>query len=235
MKFNAIDAGLTHLAIIMDGNGRWAKEKGKARIFGHEKGAKTLRKIIQKSSDEKIKHLSVFAFSTENWNRPKAEVSGLMNLLLKFCKSEAKNLADNNCKIKFVGNIDTMPSKQKKAMLEIEKKLEKMTGMQFNVFINYGSRNEILSAVKKIISKNIELDDIDEDTISQNLQTVNIPDPDLIIRTSGEIRISNFMLWQASYSEFMFVDKYWPDFSEEDIDKAIQEFAKRKRRFGKVT
>ncbi len=232
MKYNLDEIGLNHISIIMDGNGRWAKSQGKARVFGHEKGAETLRKIVDYSGHINLKYLSVFAFSTENWKRPKLEVDALMSLLVKFCKKETKTLKKNNCRLLFIGDIDNMPQKQMEAIKDAEYELKDCTGLTLSIFMNYGGRMDIVDACKKIIENKIKIDDINEDLFSKYLYTSEIPDPDLIVRTSGELRLSNYLLWQSAYSEFYFTDVNWPDFNENELDKAIIEYSKRKRRFG---
>ncbi len=216
----------------MDGNGRWAKSRNLPRVSGHEKGADSLRNIVDYSGRIGLDYLSVFAFSTENWSRPQKEVDAIMNLLVKFCKKETPNLLKNNCRLKFVGDIENMPEKQKEAMQKSVDTLKDCSGMTLVIFMNYGGRNDIVNACKSIVKEGISIENIDADTISRHLYTGDIPDPDLIIRTSGELRLSNYLLWQASYSELYFTDVYWPDFSEKDLDEAIIEFSKRNRRFG---
>ncbi len=232
MKFNLEHIGLEHIAIIMDGNGRWAKERSKPRIFGHKAGMNTLRDIVRYSGEIGLKYLSVFAFSNENWSRPKDEVNGLMNIVNVFCKNEEKQLNKNNVKIRFIGSREHMSETELNSMDKLTESLKDNTGLQFNVFINYGSRQEILSAVRKINDLGISSDDIDEELFESKLYTSDIPDPDLVIRTSGEQRISNFLLYQLSYSELYFTDVYWPDFTSCELDEAIIDFSKRKRRFG---
>ncbi len=232
MKYNLEEIGLHHIAIIMDGNGRWAKERSKPRLFGHNAGMKSLRNIVRYSGEIGLKYLSVFAFSNENWSRPQDEVSGLMNIVNVFCKNEEKELNKNNVKIRFIGSSENMSKKELDAMAKLTDSLKDNTGLQFNVFINYGSRQEIIEAVKAINDMNIDSEEIDERLFEQNLMTSDIPDPDLVIRTSGELRISNFLLYQSSYAELYFTDVYWPDFKETDLDKAVEVFSKRKRRYG---
>lgn len=232
MKSKLKETGIKHISIIMDGNGRWAKSKGLPRVAGHEKGAETLKDMVDYAGHIGLDYLSVFAFSTENWSRPKTEVSALMKLLVKFCKKETPNLLKNNCRLMFVGDIENMPEAQQKAMQTAVDTLKDCTGLTLVIFMNYGGRADILNACKNIIKSGKNADDITIEDISANLYTSEVPDPDLIIRTSGELRLSNYLLWQASYSEFYFTDTYWPDFKDKDLDAAIIEFSNRNRRFG---
>lgn len=223
-----------HIAIIMDGNGRWAKSKGLPRLAGHKAGGDTLRRIVRRAGEVGVSYLSVYAFSTENWNRPQDEVKGLMKILVEFCKGEVAELKSNNTRIKFIGAIDEMPSLQREAIRSAEAALEDCTGMQLNICMNYGGRRDIIDAVKAIVGSGISAESIDEKTISDYLYTKSIPDPDLLIRTSGELRISNFYLWQLAYTEFIFLDKHWPELMPEDLDDCIRLFAQRHRRYGKI-
>jgi undecaprenyl diphosphate synthase len=223
-----------HIAIIMDGNGRWGKAKNLPRVAGHKAGGDTLKKIVRAAGELGVKHLSVYAFSTENWTRPKDEIDGLMKLLIEFCKKEVPELKKTNTKIKFVGDIDTMPEKQKKAIYKAENDLVNCTGMQLNICLNYGGRSDLVHAMKEIIRLGYNESEITEEVISNHLYTKMIPDPDLLIRTSGELRISNYFLWQIAYSELVFVNKYWPDFSKEDLVECIHEYNRRTRRFGGI-
>ena len=225
-----------HIAIIMDGNRRWAVEKGMDKIDGHKYGAQALENVAKYCNEIGIKYLTVYAFSTENWNRSEKEVSTLMVLLQKMAeKYIAANL--QNVKIKVIGDIDTVPGMVKNVIQKLEAKTENNTGLQLNIAFNYGGRMEITRAAKLIAEEvkegKLAVEDINEDTISNHLFTAGIPDPDLVIRTSGEVRTSNFLPWQITYSEFLFLDKYWPDFGEKDIDDAIEVFANRNRRKGK--
>lgn len=228
-----------HMAIIMDGNGRWAKKRGMLRIFGHENGTKSVRKVVEASAQLGIKNLTLYAFSTENWNRPKIEVETLMNLLIKSLKKELKTLTENNIRLNSIGNIDRLPEFAKRELLEVINKTSQNTHMTLTLALSYGSREELVSAVKSIADKVknniISLDDIDESIINQHLYTHNLPDVDLLIRTSGEHRISNFLLWQIAYAELFFVDVLWPDFTEEHLYEAIISYQKRERRFGKTS
>lgn len=227
-----------HIAIIMDGNGRWAKQHGKNRIFGHKQGAKTVKEIVKISGEIQLEYLTLYAFSTENWNRPKSEVTGLMELLVTFLRKEIEELHTNNVKIKFIGDIDNLPQLQKNEVYSAMKKTKDNTGLMFIIALNYGSRMEIIEACKSIASKvkngKLKLENIDEDIFSKNLFTKDIPDPDLLIRTSGEQRLSNFLLYQLAYSEFYFTDVYWPDFDVMELEKAIDVYLGRDRRFGGI-
>lgn len=228
-----------HLAIIMDGNGRWAKQKGLLRAFGHENGTKSVKITVETCAKLGIENLTLYAFSTENWNRPKLEVDTLMNLLISSLKKEFETLQKNNIKLNCIGAIDLLPSKAKKELLEVIEKTENNTRMTLTLALSYGSREEMLNAVKNICDKVknniISIDSIDESIINQHLYTHNLPDVDLLIRTSGEHRISNFLLWQIAYAELYFTDVLWPDFKEEDLYEAIISYQKRERRFGKTS
>ncbi len=223
-----------HVAVIMDGNGRWAKGKGLPRMAGHKAGGDVLRKLVRRAGELGISYFSVYAFSTENWNRPKDEVSGLMRLLVEFCKGEIAELKASNTRIKFLGDIENMPKIQRNAIYEAEAALSECTGMQFNICINYGGRREIIEAIKRAVSSGVDIEKLNETEFSKHLYTADIPDPDLLIRTSGEQRISNFFLWQLAYTEFVFVEKHWPEMKPEDLDACLVQFASRNRRYGKV-
>ncbi len=226
----------THIAIIMDGNGRWAKERLLPRTVGHKAGVEAIRAVTKECSALGIKHLTLYAFSTENWKRPKLEVDALMNLLYTYLNKELKELHRNNVKITTIGDIDVLPSKSVEAVKNAIDMTKDNTGLNLNIALNYGSRNDIKNAVidiaKNCKSGKIDIEDINEDTITKYLSTNFIPDPDLIIRTSGEQRISNFLLWEIAYSEFYFTDVYWPDFDENEVRKAIYVYQNRDRRFG---
>ena len=228
-----------HLAIIMDGNGRWAKQKGLLRAFGHENGTKSVKITVEACAKLGIENLTLYAFSTENWNRPKLEVDTLMNLLISSLKKEFETLQKNNIKLNCIGTIDLLPSKAKKELLEVIEKTKNNSRMILTLALSYGSREEMLNAVKNICHKVknniISIDSIDESIINQHLYTHNLPDVDLLIRTSGEHRISNFLLWQIAYAELYFTDILWPDFKEEDLYDAIISYQKRERRFGKTS
>ncbi len=228
-----------HLAIIMDGNGRWAKQKGFLRAFGHENGTKSVRTAVETCAKLGIEHLTLYAFSTENWNRPKLEVEILMKLLISSLKNELKTLQENNIRLNSIGNLDLLPKSAKKELLEVIRKTKDNTRMVLTLALSYGSREEIINAVKEISHKVknniISIDTIDESIINQHLYTQNLPDVDLLIRTSGEHRISNFLLWQIAYAELYFTDVLWPDFKEDDLYEAIISYQKRERRFGKTS
>ena len=225
-----------HIAIIMDGNRRWAKNLGKQSSYGHKEGAKTLEKIVRYANKIGIEHITVYAFSTENWKRTEEEVKALMMLFQSYLDDYAKRADTENIKVKIIGNRQGL---SKRMISSIEKCMERTknnTGIVFNIALNYGGRDELIGAIKKIATQvkenEIEIDKIDEKMISDNLYTKGQPDPDLLIRTSGEIRLSNFLPWQLVYSEFVFVEKNWPDFTEEDLDLAIEEYQRRNRKFG---
>lgn len=225
-----------HIAIIMDGNGRWAKEKGLPRNLGHKAGVETIRDIVKECSKLKIKYLTLYAFSTENWKRPKEEVTALMRLLIEYLKNEIKELHAQDVVIKYIGDIKRLPDACQKALIDSYNKTKNNKGLVLTLALNYGGRNEIVHAIKEISKdvKNNELsiESIDENTISNYLYTKNMPDPDIIIRTAGEQRLSNFLLWQCAYSEFWYTDVKWPDFKKEDLRKAIFDYQNRDRRFG---
>lgn len=225
-----------HIAIIMDGNRRWAKEKGIETKLGHKAGAENLEKLANFANDIGLKYLTVYAFSTENWKRTKEEVGALMVLLKSYVDKFLKRANTNNIKIRVLGDLERLDSGLRESIDEIVEKSSNNTGLTLNIAFNYGGRDEITNAVKHI-AKDVEngkmkINEIDEQVISNKLYTCGEPDPDLLIRTGGELRISNFLLWQLAYTEFLFVDKYWPDFSEEDLLNAIHTFQTRKRRFG---
>ena len=226
----------THIAIIMDGNRRWAKSKGLPAALGHKKGAETLEKIVRHANKIGLKYITVYAFSTENWKRAEDEVKALMVLFQNYVDKYSKIADSENIKVKFIGDFTAFSERLQRGIEDCMNNTKNNTGVTFNIAMNYGGRNEIVNAVKKIAKEiqdcEISVEDITEHTISDNLYTKGMPDPDLLIRTSGEIRTSNFLPWQIVYSEFLFVDKNWPDFSEEDLDNAILEYQKRTRKFG---
>ena len=224
-----------HIAITMDGNGRWAKERGKKRVFGHNHGVKSVRDTIEAAVEYGIEFLTLFAFSTENWKRPKAEVNALMTLLIKAINKETKDLIKNNISLKTIGDISQLPLKCQKELAESIKKTKDNTGMTLILALSYSGKWEIINAIKKVLQEGISTEDFSEDIFQQYLTTNNVPDPELLIRTSGEKRISNFMLWQIAYSELYFTEKKWPDFRKEDLKDAIIEYQNRERRFGKTT
>ena len=226
----------THIAIIMDGNRRWAKEKKLPIQLGHKNGADTLEKIVKYANKIGIKYMTVYAFSTENWNRTKEEVGALMILLKQYLEDLLKKLDTENVKIRFIGDISVLKKDLQDKINTVMERSKDKTGLCFNVALNYGGRDEIIRMTKKIAedvkNNKIEIEDINEETISNNLYTYDMPDPDLLIRTSGELRLSGFLIWQMAYTEFLFLDKYWPDFNEKDLDEAIEVYNKRSRRYG---
>lgn len=228
-----------HLAIIMDGNGRWAKQKGLLRAFGHENGTKSVKVTVETCAKLGIANLTLYAFSTENWKRPKLEVDILMKLLVNSLKNELDTLEKNNIRLNCIGNIDMLPDKAKAALLSVIKKTKNNSRMTLTLALSYGSREELLNAVKiiseKVKNNIISIDTIDESIINEHLYTRNLPDVDLVIRTSGEHRVSNFLLWQIAYAEFYFTDVLWPDFTENDLYAAIISYQKRERRYGKTS
>lgn len=228
-----------HIAIIMDGNGRWAKKQGLARTFGHENGAKTVRQVVEGCAEIGIENLTLYAFSTENWNRPKLEVQTLMRLLISSLKKEIATLQDNNIRLCTIGNLGTLPKKVLKELNEVIEKTKHNTKMTLTIALSYGSREELVNTIKEIsikVKNNIiSPEKIDESIINEHLYTQNLPDVDLLIRTSGEQRISNFLLWQIAYAELYFTSTLWPDFSKEDLYHAIIDYQKRERRFGKTS
>ena len=225
-----------HIAIIMDGNRRWAKAKGMPGKAGHKEGAKTLEKIVRYANKIGLEYITVYAFSTENWKRTEDEVGTLMALLQNYLDDYSKRADTENIKVKILGDVSVLSAGMQKSIKKCMERTKDNTGVTFNIALNYGGRNEILYAVKKIAQDvkddKLKVDDITEDVISNNLYTKGEPDPDLVIRTSGELRTSNFLPWQIVYSEFLFLEKLWPDFTEEDLDNAILEYQKRNRKFG---
>ncbi|MBO6243600.1 MAG: isoprenyl transferase [Clostridia bacterium] len=225
-----------HIAIIMDGNRRWARARGKNASYGHKEGAKTLEKIVRYANSIGLQYITVYAFSTENWKRAEEEVKALMMLFKSYLDDYSKRADTENIKVKFLGDITALNDNLQKSIIKCEERTKNNTGITFNIALNYGGRDEIIKAIKKISEKvknnEIDIEDITEDLVSENLYTKGEPDPDLLIRTSGELRLSNFLPWQLVYSEFLFIDKNWPDFNEEDLDKAIIEYQKRTRKFG---
>ncbi len=224
---------LRHIAIIMDGNRRWAKEKFLPSAVGHQKGVESLKKTMRIFDEYGIKYLTVYAFSTENWKRKKEEVEFLMGLLAKTLSNELDEMHKENVKIKFLGDVEKLNSELIKIVRNAEEKTKNNTGVNLNIAFNYGARDEITNAVKAIIKSGINAEEITEETVSKYLYTRDIPDPDLLIRTGGEKRISNYLLWQLAYSELYVTDTFWPDFDRNELDKAIKEYEHRNRRFGK--
>ena len=235
MKFNKENMP-KHIAIIMDGNRRWAKAKGKPAAFGHKAGAKTLENIVRYANKIGLKYITVYAFSTENWKRAEDEVNALMMLLQNYLDEYSKRADSENIRVKILGDITVLSQGMQKSIINCMERTQNNTGVTFNIALNYGGRDEIIKAIKNIAKQvqdgEIDIEKINEETISNNLYTAGQPDPDLLIRTSREIRLSNFLPWQLVYSEFLFIDKNWPDFTEEDLDNAIVEYQKRTRKFG---
>ena len=227
-----------HIAIILDGNGRWAKAKGMPRNYGHAQGSKNVERICEEAWRMGIKYLTVYAFSTENWSRPKSEVDALMGLLRNYMKTCLKTAAKNDMKVRVIGDMHPLDEDIKARILELEEATVNNGGLNFTIALNYGSRDEITRAVRKLAADcadgKVEPEQIDEKVFESYLDTHGIPDPDLLIRTSGEQRLSNYLLWQLAYSEFYFTDVHWPDFTKEELVKAIEEYNHRKRRFGGV-
>ncbi|MGB0525438.1 MAG: isoprenyl transferase [Flammeovirgaceae bacterium] len=228
-----------HIAIIMDGNGRWAKKKGAKRVFGHQNAIKAVRETTETCAELGVKYLTLYAFSTENWNRPKLEVSALMRLLVSTIRKETKTLIDNDVKLHAIGNLEALPKdcqRELQEAMEITKDNKRMT---LTLALSYSGRWDMLEAAKKLMiaAKNGEIqpEQLDEQAFSMNLSTTNMPDPELLIRTSGELRISNFLLWQLAYAELFFTDLLWPDFRKEHLIEAIQSYQSRERRFGKTS
>ena len=225
-----------HIAIIMDGNRRWAKAQGKPVSFGHKEGAKTLEKIVRYANKIGLEYITVYAFSTENWKRAEEEVKALMMLLQNYLDEYSKRADTENIKVKILGDITALSEAMQKSINKCMERTKDNTGVTFNIALNYGGRDEILNGVKQIAlevkNEMLDIEDITEETISNSLYTKGQPDPDLLIRTSGELRLSNFLPWQIVYSEFVFVEKNWPDFEEKDLDEAIEIYQKRNRKFG---
>ena len=225
-----------HIAIIMDGNRRWAKKQGRSASYGHKEGAKTLENIVRYANKIGLEYITVYAFSTENWKRAEDEIKALMMLLQSYLDDYSKRADTENIRVKILGDISALSEGMQKSIIKCMERTKDNTGVTFNIALNYGGRDEILKAVKQIAVKvkenEIDPEDITEEMISENLYTKEEPDPDLVIRTSGELRLSNFLTWQSVYSELLFIDKNWPDFSEEDLDDAIIEYQKRTRKFG---
>ena len=227
-----------HVAIIMDGNGRWAEKRGGKRILGHRAGAKTVERIIKTSGKLGIKHITLYAFSIENWSRPQDEIDALMLLLEQFLKNNRKVLKKNNLKLTAIGSLDMLPESTRTVLNSVMEESKNNSKGTLNLALSYGSRTEIVEATKKIaqavLDGELKVDDIDQDLVSQSLYTAGLPDPDLVIRTSGEIRLSNFLLWQLSYAELFFTETLWPDFSDQEYEQIITNFSRRHRRFGGI-
>ena len=241
MTVNDIDINRLpkHIAIIMDGNGRWAKLRNKPRVFGHREGAKSVRKIVEATARLGIKNLTLYAFSTENWNRPKHEVKTLMKLLVSALKRELVLMKKNNIKLNAIGHTDKMPENVQHELQEVLDETKRNTGLVLTLALSYGARQEIQRAIKEIsykVKNNIiSVENVDENIINKHLYTQNLPDVDLLIRTSGEVRISNFLLWQIAYAELYFTEELWPDFDETSLLNAITDYQLRERRFGKTS
>ena len=228
-----------HIAIIMDGNGRWAKLRNHPRVFGHREGTKSVRKVVESSARLGIKNLTLYAFSTENWSRPKYEVKTLMKLLISALKRELPLMRRNNIRLNSIGHTDMMPKNVQKELQEVLDETKTNTGLVLTLALSYGARQEIQHAIKEIsykVKNNIiSVENVDEDIINKHLYTQNLPDVDLLIRTSGEVRISNFLLWQIAYAELYFTEELWPDFDETSLLNAISDYQLRERRFGKMS
>ena len=227
-----------HVALILDGNGRWAKKRGLPRQLGHKKGCETLEQVVEDAAQLGIRYLTVYGFSTENWNRPDDEVNALMKLLRNYMKTCLKTAAKNDMKVRVIGDITRLDEDIQKRILELEEATKNNGGLNFQIAINYGSRDEMIRAIRKIakdcVDGKVDPAEIKEETFEQYLDTKGIPDPDLMIRTSGELRLSNYLLWQLAYTEFYFTDVPWPDFSKEELEKAIETYNHRDRRYGGV-
>ena len=227
-----------HIAIIMDGNGRWARLKNLPRAAGHKEGINSVREIVRVCGEIGVSHLTLYTFSSENWSRPKTEVSAIMKLLLSTIKKEISNLDDNNVKLSTIGNLGELPRDTQKNILDGVEKTKSNTGLNLILALSYGSRQELIRAMKRTFKRvkelNLEIDNIDETLLSSELYTADIPDPDLIIRTGGEYRLSNFLLWQSAYSEILISETFWPDFRESDLLNSITDYQNRQRRFGQT-
>lgn len=233
-----VAGGPRHVAIIMDGNGRWAQKRGRPRLFGHHAGARRVREIVETCPDLGVKYLTVFAFSTENWKRTQTEVAGLMKLFRRYITKEARDLRDRGVRVRFIGDRVRLDAKLIGLMDELEQITENNERVNLTIAINYGSRDEVARAMKRmaqdVADSNLKPDDVDEETLARYLDTRVLPDPDLVIRTSGEARISNFLLWQSAYAEYEFIDTLWPDFTSEIFTDLVRGYASRDRRFGAV-
>jgi len=228
-----------HIAIIMDGNGRWAKEKGKLRVFGHRNGVQSVRDVVEGAAELGIKYITLYTFSSENWNRPKLEVSAIMELMISTINKEINNFMKNNIRLNAIGDLEMLPRKAYTELTGAIKKTAQNTGITLTLALSYSSRREIVQAAKNIAEKvqkgELSVADIDEETFENNLYTSGMPAPELMIRTSGEYRISNYLLWQIAYAELYFTPKLWPDFRREDLFEAIIDYQKRERRFGMIS
>ena len=232
-------AGPRHVAIIMDGNGRWAQARGRPRLFGHHAGAKRVREIVEACPDLGVKYLTIFAFSTENWKRTQVEVAGLMSLFRRYITKESRDLRDEGVRVRFIGDRVRLDDKLVSLMDELEQMTEGNDRVHLTIALNYGGRDEVARATKRlaedVAAGRVKPEDVDEETLPKYLDTCVLPDPDLVVRTSGEARISNFLLWQSAYAEYEFIETLWPDFSAEIFAELVGRFGKRDRRFGAVT
>ena len=230
--------GPRHIAIIMDGNGRWATQRGRPRLFGHHAGAKRVREVVEACPDLGVKYVTIFAFSTENWKRTQSEVTGIMNLFRRYITQEAQALIEENVRVRFIGDRLRLDKKLISLMEELEDMTSKCTGVNLTIAINYGGRDEVARATKRLAQEvrdgRLDPEDVNEETLTRFLDTRVLPDPDLVVRTSGEARISNFLLWQSAYAEYEFVDTLWPDFSAQELAKLVNAYGKRERRYGSV-
>lgn len=224
-----------HIAIIMDGNGRWAKQKGYDRIYGHSNGVESVRESIKTAGEFNVKYLTLYAFSTENWNRPKEEIEALMDLLVTTIISEIEELKENDVRLRTIGNVELLPENCRKALKDAEERTASNKGLTLILALSYSSRWEITNAIKEIVKNGYVHNEITEELVSSYLNTAGIPEPELLIRTSGEQRISNFLLWQIAYTELYFTEVHWPDFKRDEFLKAILEYQNRERRFGKIS
>ena len=224
---------LAHVAIIMDGNGRWAKSKHLPRVMGHHAGVRAVERTVRAAKDLNIPYISLYAFSTENWKRPKGEVLGLMGLFRYYMNSKLNELCREKTRMRFAGDLAALPEDIRQILRRAEEKTEQYEERQLIICLNYGGRKEIIDAINKITAQNPQ-SPVTEEMLRENLYLPGVPDPDLIIRTSGELRLSNFWLWQSSYSEYYFTDKYWPDFNKEDLEEAVKDYYERERRYGKA-
>ncbi|MCY4392793.1 MAG: isoprenyl transferase [Chloroflexi bacterium] len=223
-----------HIAIIMDGNGRWATQRGLPRAAGHRAGAENIRRVIERFAEHDVRYVTLFAFSTENWNRPASEVSVIFQLIDRFLQRELDNMQRDNVRVRHFGHIEQLPRPLAERIEDAVEVTRTNDGLMLNICLSYGSRDEIVTAVQRIAEAGIPAGEIDEETVSAHLLTGGLPDPDLVIRTAGEQRISNFLLWQNAYAELYFTSAYWPDFGREDVDLALAEYGHRKRKFGKL-
>ena len=223
-----------HVAIIMDGNGRWAMKQNHARLFGHNNAIEAVRAAVEAAVQLNVRYLTLYTFSTENWNRPQEEVDGLMELLIKAVHNETKTLMDNNVRLQAIGDLQRIPERSRKVLMECIKKTSGNTGTTLVLALSYSSRWEIAEAMKQMCREGLKAEDVDEETLRRYLTTRDYPDPDLLIRTGGELRVSNFLLWQMAYTEFYFSEQLWPDFRHEDFFVAVLDYQQRQRRFGKT-